>query len=246
MAAPSAASPSREEQSNFHRALAVFSTLTELSGDLRVSITLIWLARVALGPALSIDEAEQSIEDGHTRARLRSLSRYAPILSITIPGEAGRVKTCGHLQVTPNTVARRVRCDRTIPSCTRCLKAGRVCDGFGLRLSWPRRHDKKRAAFADIPADAATSVSAKSGDLSFIQTTSWDVAVHYRLSSEGWDRESTSQRTSILPARICVPLTDPRFRGRGQLRSWCAVSDTIVAGHTTSIEGLPGRPGAIL
>ncbi|OBS24335.1 hypothetical protein FPOA_04880 [Fusarium poae] len=41
--------------------------------------------------------------------------------------------------------ARKVRCDQTLPKCNRCVKAGRVCEGYGLRLSWPRHNDKRRA-----------------------------------------------------------------------------------------------------
>ncbi|KAF1816827.1 hypothetical protein P152DRAFT_504320 [Eremomyces bilateralis CBS 781.70] len=82
--------------------------------------------------------------------------------------------------------ARRVRCDRTIPSCARCLKAGRTCDGFGLRLSWPHSSDRKRAVFT-VPPRNESSFN-KSDDISFVQTTSWDMRIHYRLSAEGWNR----------------------------------------------------------
>lgn len=84
--------------------------------------------------------------------------------------------------------ARRVRCDRTVPSCARCLKAGRTCDGFSLRLSWPHSRNRKRAVFA-IPPRIEASFN-KSDDIFFVQTTSWDMRMHYRLSTEGWNRKT--------------------------------------------------------
>ncbi|KAI5462779.1 fungal-specific transcription factor domain-containing protein [Mariannaea sp. PMI_226] len=40
---------------------------------------------------------------------------------------------------------RRIRCDRTFPICVRCIRSLRICQGYGLRLSWPQGRDKRRA-----------------------------------------------------------------------------------------------------
>lgn len=32
--------------------------------------------------------------------------------------------------------ARRVKCDEAQPICNRCTKAGRICEGYGVRLTW--------------------------------------------------------------------------------------------------------------
>lgn len=39
---------------------------------------------------------------------------------------------------------RRVSCDRTVPSCSNCLRANKTCQ-YGLRLSWPKEGDKRRS-----------------------------------------------------------------------------------------------------
>jgi hypothetical protein len=38
-----------------------------------------------------------------------------------------------------------VACDRSRPRCQACSSSGRECLGYGLKLSWPRHDDKKRA-----------------------------------------------------------------------------------------------------
>lgn len=34
-------------------------------------------------------------------------------------------------------------CDRTTPTCQRCFQSGRVCLGYGLRLSWPGKNQRR-------------------------------------------------------------------------------------------------------
>uniref|UniRef100_A0A8H7N8X7 Zn(2)-C6 fungal-type domain-containing protein n=1 Tax=Bionectria ochroleuca TaxID=29856 RepID=A0A8H7N8X7_BIOOC len=53
---------------------------------------------------------------------------------------AGR--SCG------NCRGRRIRCDRRVPACANCATAKLQCQGYGLRLSWPRVGDRKRALLA--------------------------------------------------------------------------------------------------
>lgn len=43
---------------------------------------------------------------------------------------------------------RRIRCDRRVPACANCATAKLQCQGYGLRLSWPRVGDRKRALLA--------------------------------------------------------------------------------------------------
>lgn len=115
--------------------------------------------------------------------------------------------------------ARRVRCDRTVPSCTRCLKAGRTCDGFGLRLSWPRSGDRKRAVCAAPPRNEASLN--KSDDASFVQTTSWDMRMHYHLSAEGWNRKTPR------PLLVACKAPEGLHRGQGQGESTSLVIQSL-------------------
>lgn len=48
-------------------------------------------------------------------------------------------------------VDRRVRCDRSLPSCANCARLGRKCQGYGMRLFWPKDNDPKRAMLGKSP-----------------------------------------------------------------------------------------------
>lgn len=82
-------------------------------------------------------------------------------------------------------IARKVGCDRTLPSCNRCLKANRVCQGYGVRLFWPNEGDKRRAVVQRLPRKVNTK---DPGTFEFIHTSTWDVMV-YDILADG-DRSS--------------------------------------------------------
>ncbi|KAK8872548.1 fungal-specific transcription factor domain-containing protein [Apiospora arundinis] len=41
--------------------------------------------------------------------------------------------------------ARKLQCDGRLPTCERCARSQRPCQGYEMRLSWPRDNDRKRA-----------------------------------------------------------------------------------------------------
>lgn len=47
---------------------------------------------------------------------------------------------------------RKIRCDRGFPACANCTRTNRTCQGYGVRLSWPRDHDRKRFVVGPVPA----------------------------------------------------------------------------------------------
>ncbi|KAI8625235.1 fungal-specific transcription factor domain-containing protein [Xylariaceae sp. FL1651] len=77
--------------------------------------------------------------------------------------------------------ARKVQCDRGMPTCQKCTRARRECQGYGLRLSWPKDNDKRRAAVTAIlpPTEARTRYTSRH---LFINTTFWDIELYRRLS----------------------------------------------------------------
>lgn len=44
---------------------------------------------------------------------------------------------------------RKTACDRALPSCTNCRRRDIDCLGYGLKLSWPRKNDKRRSVHGD-------------------------------------------------------------------------------------------------
>ncbi|KAG7039309.1 Zinc-finger transcription factor [Colletotrichum scovillei] len=53
--------------------------------------------------------------------------------------------------------ARKIQCDGTLPTCMKCDRSQRKCEGYELRLSWPREGDNKRA-LKGIEAPAVTAI----------------------------------------------------------------------------------------
>lgn len=74
---------------------------------------------------------------------------------------------------------RKVRCDGQRPKCDNCTKGRRICQGYGIQLSWPREGDKRRAivlrdahrAVHDLPFHVKT----------FLNTSSWDTSLSDEL-----------------------------------------------------------------
>ncbi|KAH7310539.1 fungal-specific transcription factor domain-containing protein [Stachybotrys elegans] len=83
-------------------------------------------------------------------------------------------------------IDRKIRCDRHLPVCSNCIRSGRVCQGYGVRLSWPREDDGKRFIVHPV-ADSHGSKSrlGRSKEVYMVHTTSQDVQLYYCLTSPG-------------------------------------------------------------
>ncbi|KAI0110404.1 fungal-specific transcription factor domain-containing protein [Nemania sp. FL0031] len=82
---------------------------------------------------------------------------------------------------------RKVQCDQGFPTCRRCAQARRECEGYGLRLSWPRDNDKKRAMRASVPltdTQMPTSTGYTGCD-PFVNVTSQSIELFQYLTSPG-------------------------------------------------------------
>ncbi|KAI3325555.1 fungal-specific transcription factor domain-containing protein [Xylariaceae sp. AK1471] len=86
---------------------------------------------------------------------------------------------------------RKIKCDRGVPTCQRCARARRECQGYGLRLSWPRNNDRRRAIMGTSPA-TELHTSQKFRHL-FINTNQWDIELYHHLS-----QRSPSQRPNLV------------------------------------------------
>ncbi|KAI3323423.1 fungal-specific transcription factor domain-containing protein [Xylariaceae sp. AK1471] len=78
---------------------------------------------------------------------------------------------------------RKVRCDSHWPRCGNCTKARRVCQGYGIQLSWPRDGDSKRAI---VSRDTRRSVNILQSHVRrFLNSSSWDVSLSEELENGG-------------------------------------------------------------
>lgn len=95
-----------------------------------------------------------------------------------------------------------IRCDRARPkkSCTSCSRSStpRKCQGYGLRLSWPRPNDRRRAVVSNPPPPSPPKPTASQiSDARFVHTSSWDIELYHSLTSS-----VPGRNLSLLPAPI--------------------------------------------
>ena len=67
--------------------------------------------------------------------------------------------------------------------CSQCTRAKRECKGYGLRLSWPKENDAKRAIASKSPQNTFKVRKYRSGDAVMIRRSHWDIEMHMHLSS---------------------------------------------------------------
>ncbi|KAB5526325.1 fungal-specific transcription factor domain-containing protein [Coniochaeta sp. 2T2.1] len=78
--------------------------------------------------------------------------------------------------------ARRVQCDGRRPICRQCVGTGRTCQGYGMRLSWPRSDNKKRAMTTGSTSETSVVVANVREKLFFVNATFADVELYRHLS----------------------------------------------------------------
>ncbi|KAK1979556.1 fungal-specific transcription factor domain-containing protein [Colletotrichum cereale] len=94
--------------------------------------------------------------------------------AITLPK-----KRCG------TCIGRKISCDRRHPSCSSCVRSNRVCTGYGVRLSWPRKDDRKRMIVGQAGPllKGSRHIRPSSGQFHMINATFWDIKVHQNRTS---------------------------------------------------------------
>ncbi|RYP75116.1 hypothetical protein DL771_002577 [Monosporascus sp. 5C6A] len=78
--------------------------------------------------------------------------------------------------------ARKVQCDGGLPTCNKCARAQRYCQGYEMRLSWPRDGDRRRAIVRNDAPPAVMFPSQGSTNRFFINTTCQDLELYHHLS----------------------------------------------------------------
>ncbi|KAL2060008.1 hypothetical protein VTL71DRAFT_9830 [Oculimacula yallundae] len=73
---------------------------------------------------------------------------------------------------------RKVRCDSKRPKCGNCIKAQRVCQGYGIQLSWPRDGDSKRGM---ISRDRVNILQPNAKR--FLNSSYWDLSLSKELEN---------------------------------------------------------------
>ncbi|KAF7616968.1 hypothetical protein AFCA_004841 [Aspergillus flavus] len=93
---------------------------------------------------------------------------------------------------------RRISCDRATPTCGQCARSNRLCKGYGVRLSWPKASNSKRAVVG-VPSYGRRPNRRLLGP-NLVNVSDFDIKMHYYLAN------STSSDYIPLTLRIPVPL----------------------------------------
>ncbi|KAH8807363.1 fungal-specific transcription factor domain-containing protein [Xylogone sp. PMI_703] len=95
---------------------------------------------------------------------------------------------------------RKVRCDFQLPTCGNCAISGRPCKGYGLKLSWPREGNTRRAIVLQKLSRETQYGNVEIEDpkrLEFLNTTVWDIELHHELLYLG---SFSSHRNTLNPS----------------------------------------------
>ena len=118
---------------------------------------------------LQVDDQTEVLEDGEQK--LRDMQRsYCP------------TNHCLCVLTNITFLDRRILCDRTLPACSNCSRSDRKCQGYGLRLSWPKTNDRKRSQAGKAPFQLARIRHFEISDSRLINYTYFDMDIHHHLS----------------------------------------------------------------
>ncbi|KAI0449285.1 fungal-specific transcription factor domain-containing protein [Xylaria acuta] len=102
---------------------------------------------------------------------------------------------------------RRVRCDLGLPSCANCARVQQVCQGYGVRLSWPRDGDTKRSMVGGVTG--ALIKTPKRNGIELVHTSPFDMEMYYylvELRSSRIDDEGVTQPAKLILPRPLLPM----------------------------------------
>lgn len=103
----------------------------------------------------------------------------------TCKGESSSAE-CQILQLLKRNVARKIGCDKQLPDCNNCVRTGRSCEGYGIKVQWPETVDGRRPTCSwEARAQKSWNFvkSSTPGELHFLNTTFDDLESRTASSS---------------------------------------------------------------
>ncbi|KAF2470637.1 uncharacterized protein BDR25DRAFT_286748 [Lindgomyces ingoldianus] len=133
---------------------------------------------------------------------------------------------------------RKIACDKHIPGCKNCLRSKRRCLGYGIRLSWPRKDDRKRALVSNNP-DREGSVCTLLHPTEFVNVYASDVNMYFSMHNSGHNvaRLLTSANNSSIQNLVFrMSFTDTSPSSNAILYAVYALSSQHLLDHSRALE----------
>ncbi|KAL3442403.1 fungal-specific transcription factor domain-containing protein [Aspergillus insuetus] len=129
---------------------------------------------------------------------------------------------------------RRILCDRAAPTCTQCARSNRVCKGYGIRLSWPKSNDARRAVVGRVSQGRKAARQLHS---TVVNVSNFDIKLHYLLSHR------FPSDYSSLSLNVPVPFTILTYTDTdGQLLEYCKYPPSVESTASKSLAILSHSP----
>ncbi|GKT90206.1 hypothetical protein Ct61P_08056 [Colletotrichum tofieldiae] len=122
---------------------------------------------------------------------------------------------------------RAASCDGARPrkACASCSRSSRKCRGYGLRLSWPRPDDLRRAVVSEsAPRSPSFPTAGHISDARFVHTSNWDIELYHSLKSA-----VPVRNLSLLGVPIFWNPSKLEALDRDLLEYFCCVASTSLA-----------------
>ncbi|KAI1179719.1 fungal-specific transcription factor domain-containing protein [Nemania sp. FL0916] len=134
---------------------------------------------------------------------------------------------------------RRVKCDLGRPSCANCVRLKQVCQGYGVRLSWPKDGDTKRAIVGAVPAPLQNRH--RSTEIELVHTSVFDIEMYYYLvdlrSNGVGEHDVTHPPNLILPSPMPAKFMNLNAEEQELLRYFQSTAYLTLATCSTDLPG---------
>ncbi|KAI1196831.1 fungal-specific transcription factor domain-containing protein [Nemania serpens] len=135
---------------------------------------------------------------------------------------------------------RRVRCDRGLPRCANCARVQQKCQGYGVRLSWPKEGDTKRSLVGRATGPLVRS--RRGTGIELVHTSYFDIEMYYYLlelhSSGVEDRAVIQPDCLILPPPMPSRPTNLNSEEVELLRYFQSIAFSTLATFSSDLPGL--------
>ncbi|RAQ61433.1 hypothetical protein COH20_003699 [Aspergillus flavus] len=136
---------------------------------------------------------------------------------------------------------RRISCDRATPTCGQCARSNRLCKGYGVRLSWPKASNSKRAVVG-VPSYGRRPNRRLLGP-NLVNVSDFDIKMHYYLANSTSSVESTASKALATLAHDSPSLgrTILRMALTNDSASSAAVREALLAFASVHRHGLQSQ-----